>query len=493
MNGCQVMPAWTERRVTVRIGRMGEEIATSRFSTEDYAEYRTRLARETDLLAEWIAHARFPACAIVGGFELEACLTDAHGRPASVNETLLPRIDAPSVVSELAQFDIEINAEPCVLGANALARLHANLRATWTRCIERARPIGVEPLLAGILPSLTEDQLTLAHMTRQTRYRALNEQVFRLRQGRPITLEIEGRERLRSVHTDVMLEAAATSFQIHMQVHPRDAATMYNTAIALSAPMVAVAANSPYLFGRELWAETRIPLFEQAVETDIGQSASRVTLGSGYVDGSLIECFHENLARYPVMLPVLKDEPMEMLAHLRLHNGTIWRWNRPLIGFDAAGNPQWRIEHRVMPAGPSLIDAIANAALFFGLARYYCAHPEPLHRRLDFGHARDNFYTAARHGLDAVVRWTGGAAGPVRELLREPLLHDARAGLALLGIDAADIDLYLGVIAERVRTGQNGAVWQRRYVQRHGGDMRALTRAYRERQRSGAPVHEWTT
>lgn len=470
---------------------MGEEITTRRFSAEDHAEYRARLVRETELLADWIAHNRFPACAAVGGFELEVCLTDAAGRPAAVNETLLPRIDAPDVVPELAQFDIEINVEPCALAGDALARLHANLQTTWSRVLERARPLAVEPVAVGILPSLTEADLTLRQMSHQTRFRALNDQVFRLRHGRPITLEIAGRDRLRSVHHDVMLEAAATSFQVHMQIGPGEAAALYNAAIALSAPMVALAANSPYLFGRALWAETRIPLFEQAVDTGVGQGAARVTLGRGYVDASLLECFRENIADYPVLLPVLKQNPPDTLPHLRLHNGTVWRWNRPLIGFDAAGNPHWRIEHRVMPAGPSLVDTIANAAYFFGLARYYATQPEPLHRRLDFTQARENFYAAARDGLNATLRWTDGAPIAVRELLGGILLRHARAGLALMDLDAADIDLYLDVIAERVRRGQNGAVWQCRYVQRHGCDMRALTLAYRERQRGGTPVHEW--
>lgn len=472
---------------------MGEEIATSAFTDEDYAEYRARLARETDLLADWLAHDRFPKCAAVGGFELEACLTDAAGRPAPVNEALLSTIGTPKVVSELAKFNIELNATPCALRANALACLHAELRTTWARCMEHAGALGVEPLLAGILPSLTDDQLTLAQMSTQERYRALNDQVLRLRRGRPITLDIQGREHLHTVHNDVMLEAAATSFQVHMQVAPIEAAAVYNAAVALSAPMVAIAANSPYLFGRDLWAETRIPLFEQAVDTGIGQSAARVTLGGGYVSHSLLECFRENLACYPVLLPVLKDEPSEQLPHLRLHNGTIWRWNRPLIGFDAVGDPQWRIEHRVMPAGPSLVDTIANAALFFGMVRYYSADPEPLHRRLGFAQARANFYRAARDGMDAVVAWTDGAEISVCELLQDKLMPDARTGLTLLGLDVADIDLYLGVIAQRVRTGRNGAVWQREYVRRHGGDMRELTLAYRERQRSGAPVHEWST
>jgi hypothetical protein len=57
-----------------------------------------------------------------------------------------------------------------------------------------------------------------------------------------------------------------------------------------------------------------------------------------YARESILECFEANRTRYPVLLPAVMDEPPESLAHLRLHNGTIWRWNRPLIGFDEQGH-----------------------------------------------------------------------------------------------------------------------------------------------------------
>ena len=469
---------------------MGEEIATSEFRAEDFAQYRARLLRETELLAQAAAHGRFPACDTVAGFELECCLTDARGRPAPVNDELLARIGSPSVVPELARFDIEINSEPHTLYANALARLHQELCVTFARCKEHARPLGIEPVLIGILPTLTEDDLTLAQMSPSRRFRALNDQVFRRRHGRPIPLDIHGREHLHTEHCDVMLEAAATSFQLHLQVPPQRAVALYNAAIALSAPMVAVSANSPYLFGRDLWAETRIPLFEQAVDTGEGREAARVTFGSGYATETLLEVFRENAQRYPVLLPVVKDDTDGELAHVRLHNGTIWRWNRPLIGSNDAGELHWRIEHRVMPAGPSTIDAIANAAFFFGLAQYYSA-PGFTDWRPSFDRARTNFYRAARLGLDAGLAWRGDREVATTTLVREELLPAARAGLRALGVYTEDIESYLRLIDDRVRSGQNGSVWQRRYVGRHGPDMEQLTCAYRERQRSGAPVHEW--
>lgn len=471
---------------------MGEEIATHSFSRTDFDRYRARLVRETALLGEWLGHGRFPPCQPVGGYEVETCLIDARGRPAPVNDVFLANVAREDVVPELARFNVEINTPPRRLEGAVLRRMEQDLRRIWTHCNNVARAIDAEMLMVGILPTLTEDDLTVANMSQQQRYRALNEQVFRLRHGRPITLDIEGAEHLRTQHRDVMLESAATSFQIHVQVSPGRAAHLYNLAIALSAPMVAVAANSPYLFGRDLWDETRIPLFEQSVEVAAGRGApSRVTLGRDYVHGSLIDCFEENVQDYAVLLPVLKDEPAESFVHVRLHNGTIWRWNRPLVGFDAEGRPHLRIEHRVVPAGPSLPDTIANAALFFGLIEGLREREPPLYAAIPFADARANFYAAARYGLRAEIKWVGGRATPVRALLREELLPRAREGLAALGLARADIDDYLGVIEARLASGRNGAEWQRAYVARHGRDMRALTLAYRERQRSGAPVHEW--
>ncbi|MBI3897706.1 MAG: hypothetical protein HY308_05335 [Gammaproteobacteria bacterium] len=302
---------------------MGEEIGTHRFRSEDFAEYRCRLLHETALLEECLQSAVFPPVEPTGGYEVEACLVDAAGQPCAVNAALLDRLCSPAVVTELARFDIEINGPPQRLCGGALRAMQQDIDRLWQQCNAVAREFDTELLAVGILPTLTDDHLTLERMSAQERYRALNEQVFRLRRGEPIALHISGREQLRTIHRDVMLEAAATSFQIHLQVAPERAARLYNLAVILSAPMVAVAANSPFLFGRDLWDETRIPLFEQSVDLTPAGSAPRVTLGDGYVQESLIECFHENVARHVVLLPILKDDRPDTFAHVRLHNDTI--------------------------------------------------------------------------------------------------------------------------------------------------------------------------
>lgn len=470
---------------------MGEEIGTHHFTPRDFIEYRDRLARETETLAECLKEHKFTSDAPTGGYELEACLINAHGQPVPVNTQLLERLHNPNVVSELARFDVEINAPPRQLCANALSRMHQDLSTLRAQCNRAASDLDAELLFVGILPTLTDDQLTLERMSPQRRYRALNNQVFRVRRGQPIVLDIHGREHLRIVHHDVMLEAAATSFQIHLQVAPEQAARMYNTAVILSAPMVAISANSPYLFGHELWEETRIPLFEQSVDLAGDGTAPRVTLGESYVSHSLLECFRENVERHAVLLPIVNEnEPPENFTHLRLHNGTIWRWNRPLVGFDAAGRPHLRIEHRVAPSGPSLADQMANAALFFGLMQSLGNDPIPLETQLPFSTARANFYAAARFGLQTEITWTNGHRVPARELLLD-LLPRAREGLVAMELANEDIEHYLGIIEGRIRRNQTGAQWQRAYVERHGLDMAALTCQYREHQRADTPVHEW--
>jgi hypothetical protein len=232
-------------------------------------------------------------------------------------------------------------------------------------------------------------------------------------------------------------------------------------------------------------------LFEQSVEVGASELDKRVSFGIRYAYKSIQECFEANLTRYPPLLPMLMDEPQEQLAHLRLHNGTIWRWTRPLVGFDADGSPHLRIEHRVVPSGPSVPDAIANAAMFYGAACALACQPEGLELRLPFERARSNFYAAARSGLRGEVVWLDGRRIGLQALISDILIPLAREGLVRLGIAAEESRYWLGIIAERVARGQNGAAWQRAYVERHGPDMEALTGAYLERQASGLPVHVW--
>ncbi len=476
---------------------MGQEIRETHFTPEDFEAYAASLRGETELLGEWFEQGIFSARDRMGGFELEAWLIDGAARPAAINEQFLARLDNPMVVPELARFNVELNDYPQHLWGSALSRFEASLGATWERCRRVAAELDARLLMIGILPTVREADLTQANMSDMKRYRALNEQVLRLRGGQPLELDIHGHEHLKTAHKSVMLESTTTSFQLHLKVHPRDAVRAYNAALVLSAPMVALAANSPYLFGHDLWDETRIPLFEQSVAVGGIAGAShgpmrRVTFGSGYVRKSIYECFLENEQHYPVLLPMTFHEGLEQMSHLRLHNGTIWRWNRPLIGFDYDGIPHLRIEHRVVPGGPTVVDAIANAAFFFGLSKALIDAGTPPEQQLPFDRARDNFYTAARHSLEASITWLDGAKVPIRSLILEQLLPLARSGLETLEIDALDIDKYLGIIEGRVRGARTGAAWQRAYVARHGASMEALTEAYYQCQEGGQPVHEWS-
>ncbi len=476
---------------------MGQEIARSQFSPEDFQQFRERLGQETALLAEWFREDRLAPISGVGGFEIEAWLVDRQGRPAPLNRVFLEQLADPLVVPELSVFNIELNTPPLPLCGDALRRMHANLDALWQRCQQAASGLDAAVALIGILPTLRDRDLSLDHMSERARYQAINEQILARRRGQPMTLAIHGVETLRLTHADVMLEAATTSFQTHLQVTVQEAPAFFNAALVLAAPMVAVAANSSLLFGKALWEETRIPLFEQGVALASGDRADdpvypRVTFGHGYVRDSVLELFSENLRHYPPLLPVdLSAEPVEQLPHLRLHNGTIWRWNRPLIGFESDGAPHLRIEHRVMPAGPSLPDTMANAALYYGLVHELARLTPAVATVLEFGQCRANFYAAARDGLRAEIVGLNGRRWPIRQWLLEELTPLARRGLQRLDIDAADISDYLGVIAARVETGRTGADWQRRFLARHGPDLKALTVAYLEQQRRGRPVHEW--
>lgn len=344
---------------------MGQEITHTHFQHADYVRFQQRLAEESARLREAEAEGRLGEGEPVIGLELEAWLVDAEGRPLPINQALLAELGDPVVLPELARFNIEFNVAPQPLQGRGLAHLEQELRARWAACRAVARGMGAGLASIGILPTLRDADLTLASMSPLQRYRALNEQVLRMRHGAPLRLCIEGRDTLVSEHRDVMLEAATTSLQAHLQVPASQAVRYYNAAIILSAPMVALSANAPFLFGRRLWEEPRIPLFEQSA--DAGPEApKRVSFGTGYARDSLLDVFEENLREHAVLLPIPFDEHATDLPHLRLHNGTIWRWNRPLIGFDGPGRAHLRIEHRVMAAGPSFIDMMANLAVFFG-------------------------------------------------------------------------------------------------------------------------------
>jgi hypothetical protein len=469
---------------------MGQEISQIHFGVEQFADYDRRLRDEADLLNTLLSQGRFSSRGEVGGYELESWLLDHNYFPAPNNQTYLARLNNPLVVPELSRFNVEINGAPQPLRSSALSDMSRELEATWNQCQEVAHGLDSVLMMIGILPTIRQKDLTLANMAELKRYRALNEQVLMRRAGRPLHIKIDGRQPLDLIHPDVMLEAATTSFQLHFQTSQSEAVRYFNASLIAAGPLLAAAANSPYLFDHELWDETRIPLFEQSV--DGGEaSARRVDFGNGYVSNSLHECFADNLSNYPVLLPLLMDEPQERFAHLRLHNGTIWRWVRPLIGFDPDGTPHLRIEQRVLPAGPTIADMLANAALYFGLVKFLAGLNDAPENHFPFEYAKENFYTAARHGLNAELNWLGGEKINARALLKEEILPMARHGLKTLSLDQNDIDNAMEILEGRILSGQTGAVWQRAYRERHRADCLHLVVAYLEQQRSGVPVHQW--
>lgn len=476
---------------------MGDEISHSKFTEAEFNVFKQRLAQETETLREWFADDVLANEKQCTGFELESWLIDSQWHPAPLNQIFLERLNSPLASPELAAFNIEVNSEPRVLQGHIFTAMHNELNDTWRECRRVAHELEAELVMIGILPTVENDMLNLANMSSMKRYRALNREVFRQRHGKPLTLDILGKEHLKVSHRDVMLESAATSFQIHLQVAPQDAVRLFNASIIASAAMVALSANSPFLFGKNLWQETRIPLFEQAVAVGGYDGAAfgpihRVSFGSSYARESLFECFIENQQHYPIMLPVDLTEAKQPLAHLRLHNGTIWRWNRPLIGFNEQGQPHLRIEHRVVSAGPTVIDAVATSAFFYGLVNALGTLEIAPEKNLAFEYARDNFYKAGHFGLGAQLRWLDGKRFSARDLILEELLPLAEQGLQAQEVSDADIQEYLAIIRERVSSGQNGAQWQEAFVSKHGRDMTALLKAYVERQNHGEPVHHWT-
>ena len=472
---------------------MGSEVTHRYFDAEDFSRFRERLDEETTLLKALFDGDGFSQRGDVAGFELEAWLVDQAGDPLADNETFLEQLGSPLVVPELAKFNVELNGSPCALTGSVFTRLHDELVATWAKCRRTADALGCHLVTIGTLPTANEHVFVADNMSTMVRYQSLNDRIMALRDGQKLNIEIEGDDPLSLRHDDVMLEAAATSFQIHLQCRPRSATRDFNASLLSAAPLVAVGANSPFLFGRTLWDESRIPLFEQAV--DVGQrNKPRVTFGRGYVRESLFELFEENRTEHLILIPMVQDAPATRFNHLRFQNGTMWRWVRPLIGFDFDGQVHLRIEQRVPSAGPTLKDCVANAAFYYGLVRGMGELTEPLDAHIPFNDARENFYNAARYGLGSHVCWWRGGRREelsIARLIEEELLPLARAGLESLEIPSEEIDTYLGIIAARTENRQNGAAWQRRWMQMNGGSLHELVAVYRSHQDTNAPVHTW--
>ena len=443
------------------------------------------------------------------GAEQELFVVDDARRPAPLALDILDGVKDPHYTTELGLFNLEINLDPLVFGADCLRQLERQLNSLLAKARAVAQRLGAELVLTGILPTLRKSDLALGNMTPKPRYRELNTALTQLRGG-DYEFQLKGADELSVRHDSVMLEAACTSFQVHYQVGPAEFAQCYNIAQAITAPLLAAASNSPLLFGRRLWRETRIPLFQQAVDTrstghHMRERAPRVSFGQQWLHHSILELIQEDLARFRVLLETSLEEDswtvlgqggLPTLQALRIHTGTVYRWNRGCFGV-GGGTAHIRIENRVLPAGPTVVDEVANAAFFLGLLRGGQDSYGDISTKLSFHDAETNFLAAAQAGLDAQLTWLDGKSVPARELIDRELLPLARHGLSSAGLDRADIERYLDVIAQRVTSGRTGASWllrslaDMRNADTQAARLSALTAATIDRQWEGMPVHEW--
>ena len=443
------------------------------------------------------------------GAEQEMFAVDGSGAPSRLGPRIIEEARDPRFTTELGQFNLEANLTPLEYGGSCLRALETELDEVVGKARGIARGLGGGIVLAGILPTLSKEHLTLDWMTPYPRYFALNEVMVRLRRGEFWT-HIKGLDQLQTSHDNILLEACNTSFQVHFQVSPDEFARLYNLAQAVTPVVLAAAVNSPLLLKHRLWHETRVALFQQSVDArsvahQKRGAPTRVSFGDRWVKDSVLEIYREDIARFRVMLAtdygesatkLLDRGEIPPLRALSLHNGTVYRWNRPCYGVKD-GVAHLRIENRVLPSGPTVVDEVANAAFFFGLMSALGEETDDVSELLDFDGVKGSFMSAARYGLDARVRWLGGGTVEAGDLILKQLLPLAREGLASRKIDSQDIDRYLGVLQHRVELRRTGAQWMLGSLAAMEGQgspeeiYRALTRTMVDRQTAGDPVYTW--
>ena len=490
---------------------MGREIGSTEYTRSQRTRYRRELRRNLDLFETFLDTAEFVDEGTVG-VELEMNLAEHDSMaPALIADTLLEDLDDEQYVHEIGRFNLEANLPVSHPGGTGLRELETALEAAMARADDAARARGARVIPVGHLPTISEDLFAdEAWRAPGARYEALESSVMEAR-GEEITLRIEGEGRgVDTTFDSIAPESACTSMQLHLQVPPEQFAAAWNAAQAIAGPQVALSANSPFLLGRRLWHETRIPTFVQALDTRPPEYAAqgvrpRVWFGERWIT-SMFDLFEENVRLFPALIPEsreMAEEPLltegrsPRLHELMLHNGTVWRWNRPIYdpGTDL---PHLRLENRLLPAGPTAADMAANAAFFYGIVRSLVHERRPLWSRMSFEQADESFQQCARWGLEARVRWPKVGRVRVADLLQQHLIPQAMQGLRELGADEAVIARYEGILTERARTGRNGARWQIDTVtslELRGGSreeaLAEMTRRYRAGVDSGDPVHAW--
>ncbi|WP_461483521.1 glutamate--cysteine ligase family protein [Porticoccus sp.] len=491
---------------------MGQFIQKTSFSEKDFLAFQDKLHQCLEALELVLERPGFGLGEPSIGAELELYLLDGEGRPVPENQAVQDTYDDPTLTLELNRYNLELNFTPLPGTGAPFTALQQQILDNLAGLNQKMDPWQGQVLPIGILPTLQERDFGPQVMTDLPRYRVLADAVQQRRQSTGI--RIEGQDSMNLVHDDVTLEGACTSFQVHYRPRGQDMVNLWNATQLVTPLMVGVSANSPLLLGHRLWHETRVPLFCQSIDGLNRQSEHpvpppRVSFGQGWLRHSLIELFRETVQLYPPLIPILSDEdPLAVVARgdvpkldeLRLHDGTIWSWNRPI--YDPCNDPHLRIEMRVLPAGPSAADMAANAALFIGLAQGLSEDVEPLLSALPFSYARANFYRAAQHGMGASIYWPNAHQNSLEErslaAVLEQLLPVAEKGLIQVGVNKEEAQTWLSLISDRLQRGQTGASWQLHQYNRlvgngHGNHEACLQllKAYCHHSNANVPVALW--
>lgn len=493
---------------------MGEHKVT--LATDNHAimqRFVRNLLRDVQALEYMLENDWFENDIVRIGAEQEMCLVDTKTfKPATINMEVLETMkDYDWCGTELAKFNLETNLTPRVFTGTCLSEMEAENSGYLNMIREKLKPFNADVILTGILPTLRKIDLELHNLTPKPRYFALIDSINSQLIGSAYELRLMGIDEILVKHDSPLLEACNTSFQVHLQVSPKDFVQMHNISQALAAPVMAIAANSPIVFGKRLWHESRIALFQQALDIrtthdHMRERSPRVSFGSGWLEESILEIYKEDIARFRVLLSAdVEEDSLKLIEQkltprlraLLVHNSTVYRWNRPCYGISENGKPHLRIENRVLPAGPTSVDEVANAAFWLGAMMGMKEYCEDVRTKLSWEDVRDNFAKAAQFGIDTKFNWFGEGKVSAPELVLEELLPIARKGLENQKVDSADIDKYLGIIEERAKQHRNGARWQLRaytkLLKECGRDeaLTIMTAAIVKNQSKEMPVHTW--
>ncbi len=471
---------------------MGAEINKSHFSLNDHDSFKNKLKEETESLVKLENNKQFCDSGYSIGSELEACFIDNKSKMQHFNEEFLKQSKHSQIVHELCKANIEFNSLPFNIGKNSLTKMHAHLLGIYDYAKTISDKSKKELLLIGTYPSLDWKNISKDMMTRSIRYDSLNRAMFGNNGTKKLRLKIEGAEILEEEAHTIMPAALATSFQYHFKVPISEAVRALNVNYIISAPLIALSSNSPYVCGKELWEESRVPLFEQSVNGIHNDRAKRAFFGRGYIDKSFTEYFVNNTAEFNTLIPVWKNTPVDAFEHLKLHNGTIWTWSRPVIGNNSDGTHHFRVEQRCAAAGPTVHDGIANMAFTLGLMKYYLNQDQKIEDLVSFEQAQSNFYTAAKNGLSSNIIWKNNKTVNLQELMINELIPNSKKGLESIGISNTDISKYIdNTITPRVANNLTGAQWQKKSVKRNKGCFNTMIQDYLRQQKLDLPVHSW--